>query len=286
MKLKAKLLLHVPDTKLAEGPVWDYRIQRLHWVDIPNGRLHTFDPKTGENQWKSFGQMIGAAVPRESGGFMLAMQHGFYSWEGGDAKMIPIADPEKGDSLNRFNDGKCDPAGRFWAGSMRIQEPRLAVAALYCLNEQLEVEKKVDKVCLSNGMVWTKDAKTMFYIDTPLQRLDAFDFDLVSGEIENSRSLLAFEDDEYPDGMCIDEEDCVWIAFYGKGKVVRFDPISKERLMTIEVPAARTTSCCFGGEHLDRLYITTAAGDGQPYEGALFQVKPGVKGRKANFFKA
>ncbi|MEM8886559.1 MAG: SMP-30/gluconolactonase/LRE family protein [Bacteroidota bacterium] len=286
MKLNAELLLHVPDTKLAEGPVWDHRIQGLHWVDIPNGRLHSFNPRTGENQWKSFDQMIGAAVPREGGGFILAMQHGFYSWEGGDDKLKFIGDPEKDDPLNRFNDGKCDPAGRFWAGSMRIEEPRLAVAALYCLNEGLAVEEKVDKVRLSNGMAWTKDAKKMYYIDTPLQRLDTFDFELSTAQISNRRTVLQFEPDEYPDGMCIDEEDCVWIAFYGKGKVVRFDPESKQRLMTIEVPAARTTSCCFGGDDLDTLYITTAAGDGQPYDGALFQVKPGIKGRKANFSKA
>ncbi|MEL6255699.1 MAG: SMP-30/gluconolactonase/LRE family protein [Bacteroidota bacterium] len=283
MSLKAELLLHVPDTKLAEGPVWDYRFQVLHWIDILQGRLHSYDPKTGKNQWINFDQMIGAAVPAERGGFVMAMQHGFYLWNKGE--LTQIADPEEDDPLNRFNDGKCDPMGRFWAGSMRIEEPRIAVSALYCLDERLELERKVKEVCLSNGMAWTRDHRSMYYIDTPNQRLDAFDFDLIHGEIKNRRTVLEFEHDEDPDGMCIDEHDHVWVAFYGKGKVVCFDVDTQERLQNIEVPTPRTTSCCFGGEDLNTLFITTAAGDGNPYEGALFQVKTGVRGRKANFFK-
>ncbi|MDW3647416.1 MAG: SMP-30/gluconolactonase/LRE family protein [Bacteroidia bacterium] len=283
--MKAELLLHVPDTKLAEGPVWDHRSGLLHWVDIPNGRLHTYDPSNGENQWIEFDQMIGAAVPSEKGGFILALQHGFYKLkEGGE--LMALMDPEANEPLNRFNDGKCDPAGRFWAGSMRIELPRLPVSALYCLDERMGVEKKVAGVQLSNGMAWTRDHRTMYYIDTHLLRLDAFDFELTSGKIDNRRTVLEFAEDEFPDGMCIDEEDHVWIAFYGKGKVVCFDVERKERLLEIEVPAARTTSCCFGGRAFDTLFITTASGDGKPYEGALFYVKPGVKGRPANFFKA
>ena len=215
---------------------------------------------------------------------MLALQDGFYRWKGDGTSPDLVADTESADPQNRFNDGKCDPAGRFWAGSMRIHEPRLPVAALYVLDKDLSVEKKVDEVRLSNGMAWTKDHNCMYYIDTLLQRLDAFDFELSSGKISNRRTVLTFEKDEFPDGMCIDEEDHVWIAFYGKGKVVRFDVERKTRLMEVEVPAACTTSCCFGGKNLDTLFITTAAGDGLPHEGALFQVKPGVKGRKAHFF--
>ena len=282
--MQAKKTLHIPGTHLGEGPVWDHRTQQLWWVDITPGLLHCFDPKTKENKSYSLGQMLGAAVPCQEGGFVLALQHGlgFFSPETGDLKII--TDPEHDRPLNRFNDGKCDPAGRFWAGTMMITPPREAEGSLYCLDTDLRVEKKLSGIKISNGLAWTKDNSTFYYIDTLTQKLQAFEYDLRSGAISRGETVLKFLPEEFPDGMCIDDQDNLWIAFYGSSKVSCYNPRTGRQLAQIDVPAERTTSCAFGGKELDTLYITSAAEKGDPLGGALFSLQPGVKGRPCNFF--
>ena len=282
--MQAEKILHIENTALGEGPVWDYRTQKLWWVNIPHGLVHHFDPNSGENTTYAVGQMVGGAIPREAGGLILAMQHGFafYDPETGDLK--PITDPESDLPLNRFNDAKCDPAGRLWAGTMAINPPRDAVGALYCLDTDLTLTKKVSDIKVSNGLAWTKAADKMFYIDTRQFKMMSFDYDLATGSIENQQDFLNFGS-ELPDGMTIDENDNLWAAFYLGGKVVCFDSQTGKKLEEIKVPALCSTSCTFGGEDLDTLFITSGMKEGNEAGGGLFAVKPGVKGRKADFFK-
>lgn len=190
-------------------------------------------------------------------------------------------------SHTRFNDGKCDPAGRFWGGTMAVSEAKPA-GSLYCLNTDHKVKKMIDDVTVSNGLAWSPDHSTMYYIDTPTQKVVAYDYDLDTGNISNKRTVVTIPEAEgKPDGMTIDEKGRLWVAHWQGYQVSCHDPATGEKLIKIEVPVEKVTSCCFGGDNLDELYITTASTglekddlEKQPYAGGLFKVKPGVKGEK------
>ncbi|MDA0196145.1 MAG: SMP-30/gluconolactonase/LRE family protein [Bacteroidetes bacterium] len=285
INLKAEVVLQKPHTLLGEGPVWDYRNQELWWVDITNGLLHCYRPQNNTNRSYSIGQMVGAVIPCEKSELLLAMEHGFAFFDPQMEVLKPIFDPESHLPKNRFNDAKCDPAGRLWAGTMMINEPRDVEGSLYCLDSTLRVTKKLSGITVSNGLAWNKAADKMYYIDTSTQIVQAFSFDINTGNIEKQANALKF-DKIFPDGMCIDENDHLWVAFYGASKVACFDPESGEQLAEIKVPARNTTSCAFGGEDLKTLYITSAKADANDkWGGNLFAVKPGVRGMKADFYQ-
>ena len=204
-----------------EGPLWHGN--RLLYVDIEAHKILAFDPKSGaEKIWK-VGQRVGTVVPRAKGGLVWAGDDGFFFLDEASGTSTKIADPEPDMPDNRFNDGKCDPAGRFWAGTICLK--KRAEGSLYCLHTDLRVEKKFGPVTNSNGIIWSKDASTMFYIDTPSKKIRAFDFDKATSAISNERIIWDTSDDpSSPDGMTIDSEDRLWIAFCHGAKVVCFDP--------------------------------------------------------------
>jgi len=282
--MKVEPIIKIKNTKLGEGPLWDYRSNELLWVDIPNGLIHFCNLENQTCNTDDIGQMVGAAIPCDNGNLLLAMQHGFAFYNPQTKELQKIIDPENDLPLNRFNDGKCDPAGRLWAGTMSIDPPRDAVGSLYRLDSDLKVTRMLSDIKVSNGLAWTKAANKMFYIDTRQFKIMSFDYNNTTGNIENQQDFLVF-DKELPDGMTIDENDNLWVCFYLGGKVVCYDSITGKELEVIEIPTHCTTSCTFGGENLDTLYITTAANEGSDLGGTLFAVQPGVKGLKANFFK-
>lgn len=282
--VEATLLLDVRAT-LGEGPIWDTREEVLWWIDINECRLHRFDPATQKNETYEIGQRIGTVVPRASGGLMLAVQNGFAAYDPA-AQLDIIADPESHLPENRFNDGKCDPAGRFWAGTLELVEKNMHAGSLYCLFPDGHVERQVPDVGISNGIVWTSDKRTMYFIDSPTRRVDAFDYDNDTGEISNRRVAIELpEGFGYPDGMAIDCEDKLWVALWAGWGVARFDPITGELLSKIDVKASQVTACAFGGPELKDLYITTARRDlvgealhDQPNAGGLFHCRVEVAG--------
>jgi sugar lactone lactonase YvrE len=277
---------------LGEGPIWDSRESVLWWIDINNHLLHRFDPAANSDQIFDIGQRIGTVVPRTSGGLMLAVQNGFASYDPTTQKLEVIADPESHLPENRFNDGKCDPAGRFWAGTLELVEENMKAGTLYCLAPDGRVEPRVPNVGISNGIVWTSDKKTMYYIDTPTRRVDAFDYDNETGAIANRRPAIELpEGGGFPDGMTIDADGKLWVALWGGWGVVRFDPETGARLDKVDVPASQVTACAFGGPHLEDLYITTARRDlegdalkNEPLAGGLFHAAVGVSGLPAYAF--
>jgi sugar lactone lactonase YvrE len=287
----AELFLDARAT-LGEGALWDSKHRTLYWVDIIEKKLFVFDPSTKKNRAIDVGQFIGTVVPRQSGGVMLALHHGFFALDLETEKLTPIADPEKDLPDNRFNDGKCDPAGRFWAGTMSLVGKK-NTGSLYRLDTNLSVHRMLDSVTTSNGITWSLDAKTMYYIDTPTRRVDAFDYDNETGAIKNRRPVVTLpETDGYPDGMTIDAEGMLWVAHWAGGRVSRWNPSSGKLLQTISLPVSRVTSCAFGGEKLDQLFITTAqigrAGQmpphHEPHAGAIFVAQPGTTGTPACLF--
>jgi len=275
---------------LGEGPVWHAENQDLVWVDIERAKVNCFSPSSGENKTWDVEEKVGLAVPAENGDLILGMTVGLTRLNLESCEVSPIIDPEKNLPNNRFNDGKVDPEGRLWAGTMGLDESP-NVGSLYRLNRNHSVDKLFDQVSISNGMAWTADRSTFYYIDSPTRQIAAFDCDMEAGIVSNRR--VAFELPEgmgYPDGMCIDNEGMLWVALWQGWGVARFDP-SGEFLGKIDVPVERVTSCCFGGNNWDELYITTASRDldeagkaAQPQAGGIFQCKPGFSGPPTDLY--
>jgi len=266
-----------------EGPIW--HDNRLLYVDIEAHKILAFDPKSGTETIWNVGQRVGTVVPRAKGGLVWAGDEGFFFLVEVSGTSTKIADPEPDLPDNRFNDGKCDPAGRLWAGTICLK--KRAEASLYCLHTDLRVEKKFGPVTNSNGIIWSKDASTMFYIDTPSKKIRAFDFDKATSAISNERIIWDTSDDpSSPDGMTIDSEDRLWIAFCHGAKVVCFDPASRKIEEQIEFPCIETTACAFGGDDLGDLYITTGLKPGleEPLAGRLFVCRPGAMGVPSDVF--
>jgi sugar lactone lactonase YvrE len=285
MSTTAELILDAK-SDLGEGPVWDHENNVLYWVNITAGEVHTYDPATGDDRVVDCGQPVGTVVGRESGGLMVAAAGGFACLDIDSGRLEIVANPEADSPDMRFNDGKCDPAGRFWAGSLHKGEDT-PVGSLYMLNTDMSVYTGIDGgITIANGIVWTSDRSTMYYIDTPTQRVDAFDYDDATGQITNRREAFPVpEANGWPDGMAIDSEDKVWVAHWGGWNVIRYDPATGEELLRIDVPASQTTACAFGGPELKHLYITSAAyglddaaHQKEPHAGGLFMIEVDVPG--------
>jgi sugar lactone lactonase YvrE len=263
--------------RLGEGPLWDARTGELLWVDILAGVVHRFDPETGGDRAFEAGSMVGAVVPRARGGYVLADAAGFsFATDGGEVRTL--ATVGHGEDV-RMNDGACDGAGRFWAGSMRLDEAS-GGGCLYRLDPDHGVRTVCEGVTISNGIAWSPDETLMYYVDTPTSALDVFDFDVATGAATCRRTLATV--DGHPDGLVVDAEGFLWVAFWGGGRVRRYSP-EGEVAEVIEVPVAHTTKAAFGGEDLRDLYITTAAGE-EPHAGGLFVAQPGVAGLPAGAY--
>ena len=270
--------------------MWRAETQALVWVDIESASVCCFYPATGENQTWDVGEKPGLAVPAEKGDLILGTSVGFVRLDLDSGELSPIIDPEQDLPNNRFNDGKVDPEGRLWAGTMGMNEAP-NVGSLYRLNRNLSADKLFDQVSISNGMAWTSDHKTFYYIDSPTRRVDVFDCDMAGGSVSNRRTAFELPSGMgYPDGMCIDNEGMLWVALWQGWGVARFEP-DGTLLAKVEVPVECVTSCCFGGENWDELYITTSSRDldrtgrtEQPLAGGVFRCKAGVSGPPTNLF--
>jgi len=280
-----EVVVHANAT-LGEGPSWDAEGNRLLWVDIELNLLHIYYPDSEEDFTYEIGQTIGAVVPYREDEVIVVLYEGFHKYQLSTGTLTFIANPEQYLPNNRFNDGKCDPCGRFWAGTMSL-EGEGKCGSLYCLDHDLSVRKVLDDVSTSNGLGWSTDGCTMYYIDTPTRQVDAFDYDLDTGTTSNRRMAFKMpEDTGYPDGMTVDAEGMLWIAEWNGGRVARWNPDTGQLLDQIVVPSGHVTSCVFGGRELEDLYITTACTgmkyellEVQPLSGNLFRVKAGVKGQ-------
>lgn len=271
-----------------EGPVWDTATSRLHWVDMLAGRLMTLDPASGEADGRRVGSVLAAVRPRAGGGLVLALERGFALLDGGDAASSGGAGPEPvaldevwSDPSIRFNDGGCDRAGRFYCGSMSYQDvDRQPVGKLYRLDSDLTVTLVLDTVSISNGIAWTPDGGTVYYIDTSTQGVDAFDVG-PDGAFSNRRRVVTIpEETGAPDGMTLDAEGGLWVAIWNGSAVRRYLPDGTLDAV-IELPVPLVTACTFGGPDLRDLYITTSRVDDpdQPGPaGSLYRCRPGVTG--------
>ncbi|XP_076441516.1 regucalcin-like [Babylonia areolata] len=273
---------------IGEGPHWDQDSSTLLYVDLKGLDVHRYNTLTGQDQVRHLKDTVSLVVPRRAGGYVVGLGRrlALLDWETGLVSTIQEVERDTG---NRFNDGKCDPKGRLWAGTMGFEmgpgrfEP--AAGGLYTLDVDGSIRQKVDKVHISNGLTWSLDNRTFFFIDSIPRKIYAYDFDLESGAISRQRTVTEFPtgtEETYglPDGMTIDTEGKLWVACYGAGAVFKFDPETGKTLQKIEIPAKQTTSVCWGGRNLDELYVTTARVNmseeeirrEQPLAGSVFKV--------------
>lgn len=284
---------HATET-IGEGPHWDDATQTLLYVDINSGDVHRYDPATNKDEKLHFDNTVSLVVPCRKGGYIISIGRTLARLDWDTKKVTTLVEVDQGTN-NRFNDGKCDPKGRLWAGTMGHEtapaQPELHKGHLFSLDLDGKLKTHLDKISISNGLAWTEDKKTMYYIDSIPRQVYAFDYDIENGSIGNQRVAVDFtkksmQELGFPDGMAIDTEGMIWVACFGAGKVVRFNPNTGEELRTINIPGMRTTSCCFGGKNLDELYVTCAkyhASEEElskyPLSGSLFKVTGlGVKG--------
>ncbi len=283
----------VADTKcvLGEGPVWDERTQTLYWVDIKGPAIWRLDPRTGETRNWPMPYRIGAIAFREKGGLVAAMKLGFALVDLDTNEVDIIARPEAKMPDNRFNDGACDPMGRFWAGTMDDLE-KSPTGHLYRLDKDLGVTRFEAGFVITNGIRWSNDGTRMYFVDSAARTIWVYGFDAVKG-VPGTRQVFAKlgEADGWPDGLCVDADDHVWGAHWGAGRITRYRPDgTKDRM--IEIPAPNVTSCCFGGETFETLFVTTARiglEEGRlkaaPSAGGIFAVTGhGARGRPTHRF--
>jgi len=245
-------------SKWGEGPIyWD---NHLLYVDIEGHSLIRLNPETQEEEIWEMGERIGTVVPTLNEDFICAGDSGIYRFDPSNGQKTNLADPEaKKRPDNRFNDGKCDPSGRFWAGTISTVKKE-GDANLYQLDHSGLLTLQVSGVTNSNGICWNASKTEMYYIDTPTQKVVTYEYDDQTGKLGGSRVAVDFKGlntEGSPDGMTIDEEGMLWVALCHGGAVVQVNPESGELLQKVELPCVETTACAFGGSNLDRLFVTT-----------------------------
>ncbi|SDK55742.1 Sugar lactone lactonase YvrE [Actinopolyspora mzabensis] len=269
-----------------EGPVWDEDTGQLHWVDMLAGDLLSMVPG-GTVARTKVGTVAAVARPVAGGGLVLALERGFALLRPGNE--TPESLPELwSDPSVRMNDGGCDALGRFYAGSMAYDESP-GQGALWRLHRDLSTERVLDGVTISNGLVWTPDGGTAYYVDTPTRRIDRFDVTRDTGELHDRRPVVRIPNElGAPDGLTLDAAGCLWVALWQGGAVHRYNPAG-ELLTRVELPTPQVTACAFGGADLDTLYITTSRqgieNREDPHAGALFRFDPDVRGNRVHPFR-
>ena len=274
---------------LGESPRWDAATERLLWVDIEARTVHLFDPATGDDRSIGLDNRVGAVAPARSGGLLVALADRLALVDLDDESVRTLVEIPHGDGV-RLNDGVCDPAGRFWVGSTALDfAPGAGALDRYSTEDGLD--RVLDDVTISNGLGWSTDGATMYYVDSMAYRVDAFDYDVATGAISERRPFAVIERGAgIPDGIAVDDEDGVWVALWGRAALRRYGP-GGELDRVLAVPAHNVTACCFGGGDGRSLYVTSASVDLSeekrrelPLAGSVFVTDAGVSGPPAQPF--
>lgn len=281
MKTAVEVLVRGEDV-LGECPIWDERAQRLYWVDSRGPAVRSVVPGRSEVRSVALQEVVGSIAFRERGGLLAATKRGIHFLDPSTGALSPAACPESQLPDNRFNDGRCDRNGRFWAGTMSDVR-RDPVGTLYRLDPDLRCTPLRNAIIIPNSLCWSPDGRTMYFGDTNRHTLWAWDYDPASGEATRERVFVNTGAGR-PDGACVDAEGCLWSAEYGAARLVRYTPGGKvDRVL--ELPVDNPTCCCFGGVEMDELYITTARQRltpeqlaARPLAGGVLVARPGVRG--------
>jgi sugar lactone lactonase YvrE len=289
--------LPAPPSRLGESPLWHPDEGVLYWVDIPGRRLNRWDPARATHRHWDLEAEPGCCAPVMGGGLLLAMRDGLWRFDRADGRRERLAEPPYDPATERFNDGKADPQGRFWAGT--IYDPRDAPKAALYRFENGQLERVAGDITTSNGLAWSPDGRTMYWADTQAHEIRAFDFDPHDGSLSRGRVFAAFAPKPAgpdlagyggrPDGAAVDREGAYWIAMYEGQRLLRFAP-DGTLLSEIALPVRCPTMPCFGGPDLRTLFVTTAREKrpadelvAQPLAGCVLSLRVDVPGLPANF---
>jgi sugar lactone lactonase YvrE len=265
-------------TALGEGALWDWRTGLLVSVDIPDGRVLLSDPRDGSTRVLDAGQPVGAAMLRGEDELLLAVRDGFASLSLSSGEIVTMVEVEADRPGNRMNDGACDPRGRAFAGTMALDRTPGA-GSLYRLDPDLSVRRVLDGLGVSNGIGWSPDGRRMYHVDTPTLGIDEYHYDVAAGRQSGRRRLVDCDPAwGRPDGLAVDADGGIWVAFWDGSAVRRFDADGALSAV-LDLPVARPTRPAFGGQELDRLYVTTASGP-------ILVLDPDVRGLPATPFGA
>ncbi|MEM7650021.1 MAG: SMP-30/gluconolactonase/LRE family protein [Cyanobacteria bacterium P01_A01_bin.70] len=269
--------------RLGEGPIWDAQRQVLHWVDIYNRRVHTFDPATATDTLIEVDTVVSGLFLTAENSLILAQENGLGQLDLNTQQVTPLVEIEADLPNNRLNDGRCDSRGRLWIGTMNNDEQ--PQANLYRYDPRQGLQRMETALSISNGLGWSPDQQTFYLTDTPRKTIYAYRFEVENGTLSDRQPLIKLEQEPfYPDGLTIDAEGCIWSAMWNGGCVIRFDADGHE-IRRVNLPVPLVTSCTFGGPELTDLYITTASAGMSQAElkqyyqaGDLFCVPTNVQG--------
>jgi sugar lactone lactonase YvrE len=271
---------------VGESPLWSALENRLYWIDIQGKKIHRFNPEAETNETFDLPEIVTSIALTRSGGLILTLTKNFAFFDPLHRKLTIKEEVETGESKNRFNDGKCDPEGRFFAGTMDSKNWENPSGHLFRYDPDGTVTTVKSEVICSNGTGWSPDGKTMYHTESFRYAIFAYDFERTSGTLSNRRQFFSVDRNSggFPDGMSVDSEGFVWSNIVGKGEILRIDP--KGRVQTkIKLPVSRATDCTFGGPDLKTLYITSAREtltqqqlQAEPLAGSLFSVETNVQG--------
>ena len=268
---------------LGEVPVWSGREQRLYWVDIRAPALHRFDPVTGHDQSWPMPEPIGAVALHGEGGLLVALASGLARFDCATAVLTPLQPVEADITTSRLNDGRCDRQGRFWVGSMDRSTPH-GRGSLYRYDPDGSLHRKFGGIEVPNALAFSPDGRTMYFCDTPTRRIQAFTLDPDTGDIGDERCFVECQPPGDPDGAVTDAEGNLWVTHFGGARITRYRPDGR-LADVIPLPVERPTACCFGGENLDTLFVTSSCQNLDeahlrrfPLSGGVFAVRPGVYG--------
>jgi len=243
--------------RLGEGPVWDDQTETLYWVDIYNHRVHQFSPSTGQDRVFKVGDVVSCVAVAGAQKLIMAMRHDLVYLDISTGEMTRILTVESNKPHNRFNEGKCDPQGRFWVGSMSLQER--GQGTLYRYDPDGSLHPMETGTSISNGLGWSPDQRTFYFTDSPLKTIYAYDYEARTGDIRNRRVFADLtREPSYPDGLAVDSEGGVWSAQWDGGCILRFAPDGQE-VLRVPLPVKRPTGCVFGGKDLKSLYVASAS---------------------------
>lgn len=281
---------------LGESPMWHPREQALYWCDIPGHRLNRLDPAGGDLRHWQFDTDVASVAPHLDGSLLLAMRDGLWRFDPRSGERTRLAAAPYDAKHERFNDGKCDPQGRFWVGT--IYEPRdPPLAALYCWARG-QLQRRADGITVSNGLAWSPSGRSMYWSDTTSHTVYAFDFDPADGGLSRRRVFASFPLKQpgqdlaryggRPDGAAVDAEGGYWVAMFEGSRLLRLSP-EGEIVREVVLPVRCPTMPCFGGPDLKTLYITTARQNRsaaelarEPWAGCVLALRVEVPGLPVN----
>jgi len=282
-------VLYPSQCYLGEGPCWHAERKSCLWVDIEEKKIYEYDWLKKNTRCHRLDLRVSLIVQSKDDHLVLGLEGGIAKYNLDDGTMVWLVDIEKEYDKHRCNDGKVDSMGRLWLGTLH-RDFKQGAGSLYCVDENMRLQKKHDNLTISNGLAWSLDNSRLYFIDSPTNKVQSFFFDDSTGDIQFEKDVIHIPTKMgSPDGMAIDEEGMLWIAHWGGFGVYRWNPINGELIDKVELPVPNVSSCAFVGENLDQLLITTARQDlneedlkKYPESGNVFIKKISVKGVPSN----